>query len=67
VARAAAELMRTMAMGLAGARGRVVLAGLAAALAGASVSATPIPGSLGGTSTGSASLVDGNRKNGGAC
>jgi hypothetical protein len=56
--------MRTVAEGLAGARGWVALAVLAAALAGALVAATLTPGSLGGTSTGSASLLDGNREHG---
>ena len=41
--------MRTMAEWPAGARGWVVLAVLAAALAGALVDGTLIPGSLGGT------------------
>jgi hypothetical protein len=49
--------MRTTAEWLAGARGWVAVAVLAATLAGALVAATLIPGSLGGTSTGSASLL----------
>jgi hypothetical protein len=49
--------MRATTERLAGARGWVAVAVLAAALAGALVAATLIPGSLGGTSTGSASLL----------
>jgi hypothetical protein len=49
--------MRATTEWLAVARGWVAVAVLAAALAGALVAATLIPGSLGGTSTGSASLL----------
>jgi hypothetical protein len=49
--------MRATAAWLAGARGWVAVAVLSATLAGALVAATLIPGSLGGTSTGSASLL----------
>jgi len=49
--------MRAMTEWLAGARGWVAVAVLAAGLAGPLVAATLIPGSLGGTATGSASLL----------
>lgn len=52
--------MRAAAEWLACERGWVAVAGLAAAVAGALVAATLIPGSLGGTSTGSASILPNN-------